>query len=426
MMASPNRSLATAPGTATDVGPTETGKLMAVTEFRIGAHVQCDDGACGHVSEVIVDTRTWTVTHLVVEPPHRSGLGRLVPLDLADAVADEIQLRCTLATFEQFGHAEKTELLPGSNGGYGGYGLGQAVPGPYIGRSSFGVIGGGITDAFDPVVHDTLPPGEIAVRGATVHATDGDIGHVQGFGVDRRDRRLAYVLLREGHLWGRKQVAVPIGAVTGIDDGIRLNITKQQVEDLPPFDVDGPPGEPVVGSMTATGPALPVTGDLPRRLTPSSRAGGAVDAPPAPTPVIVVGVDGSDASKDALRWAAHQAEVTGSALVAVSSWKFPAMAYGAVVPLPYDFDVEGASQKTLDQAISETLGNHSAVDVSTVVAEGPPALELLKAAQNADLLVVGSRGHGAFAGMLLGSVSEHCVAHSPCPVVVVRHGVPTA
>jgi nucleotide-binding universal stress UspA family protein len=59
-----------------------------------------------------------------------------------------------------------------------------------------------------------------------------------------------------------------------------------------------------------------------------------------------------------------------------------------------------------------------------VVAEGPPALELLKAAQNADLLVVGSRGHGAFAGMLLGSVSEHCVAHSSCPVVVVRHDPP--
>jgi nucleotide-binding universal stress UspA family protein len=151
-----------------------------------------------------------------------------------------------------------------------------------------------------------------------------------------------------------------------------------------------------------------------------------VNAAGSPSGVIVVGVDGSDASKDALLWAARQAELTGSALHVVSSWEFPVMAYGALMPLPEDFDSEGLSQKTLDQAIDETLGEHPAVQVSTVVAEGPPALELLKAAQDADLLVVGSRGHGAFAGMLLGSVSEHCVAHSPCPVVVVRHGPPTA
>jgi nucleotide-binding universal stress UspA family protein len=151
-----------------------------------------------------------------------------------------------------------------------------------------------------------------------------------------------------------------------------------------------------------------------------------VNADQPPPSVIVVGVDGSDASKDALLWAARQAELTGSALVAVISWEFPSMAYGAVMPLPDDFDIAGASQKIVDEAIDETLGEHPAVQVSTVVAEGPPALELLKTAKNADLLVVGSRGHGAFAGMLLGSVSEHCVTHSPCPVVVVHHATPTA
>lgn len=151
-----------------------------------------------------------------------------------------------------------------------------------------------------------------------------------------------------------------------------------------------------------------------------------MNADQPPPSVIVVGVDGSDASKDALLWAARQAELTGSALVAVISWEFPSMAYGAVMPLPDDFDIAGASQKIVDEAIDETLGEHPAVQVSTVVAEGPPALELLKTAKNADLLVVGSRGHGAFAGMLLGSVSEHCVTHSPCPVVVVHHATPTA
>jgi len=233
---------------------------MAVIEFRIGAHVQCSDGVCGHVTEVIVDTHTWTVTHLVVEPPHRSGLGRLVPVDVVDTVTDEIRLRCTLASFERFEHAEKTELLPGSNGGYGGYGLGQAVPGAYIGRSSFGVIGGGINDAFDPVVHDTPPPGEVAVSGAAVHASDGDIGHVQGVIVDRCGDHLTYVLLQEGHLWGRKQVAIPIAAVARVDNGIRLNITKQQVEDLPSLEADGSWGKPVAGAAAPAEPASPVIG----------------------------------------------------------------------------------------------------------------------------------------------------------------------
>ena len=137
--------------------------------------------------------------------------------------------------------------------------------------------------------------------------------------------------------------------------------------------------------------------------------------------VIVVGVDGSDASKDALRWAARQAELTGASLRAVMTWELPTFAYGAPIAFPADMDLAGGSRTTLDQIIAETLGANPAVEVSITVIVGHPAPELLKAAQTAELLVVSSRGHGSFAGMLLGSVSEHCVAHSPCPVVVVRH-----
>jgi sporulation protein YlmC with PRC-barrel domain len=71
-------------------------------------------------------------------------------------------------------------------------------------------------------------------RGESVHALDGEIGKVQGFLVDPDDNRVTHVLLQEGHLWGRKEVSIPISAVTGVDAGIRLNITKKQVEDLPP------------------------------------------------------------------------------------------------------------------------------------------------------------------------------------------------
>ena len=72
------------------------------------------------------------------------------------------------------------------------------------------------------------------VPGEHVHAVDGEIGQVLGFIVDPDDQRVTHVLLKEGHLWGRREVAIPISAVTAIDEGIRLNITKKQVEDLPP------------------------------------------------------------------------------------------------------------------------------------------------------------------------------------------------
>jgi uncharacterized protein YrrD len=92
-----------------------------------------------------------------------------------------------------------------------------------------------------PITYDTVPLGEVVVRrGAPVHATDGEIGRVQGLVIDPRNHHVTHVLLQEGHLWGRKEVAIPIGAVTGVTDGIRLNITKQEVQDLPPADVEHP------------------------------------------------------------------------------------------------------------------------------------------------------------------------------------------
>ncbi len=93
------------------------------------------------------------------------------------------------------------------------------------------------------VTYDTVPLGEVAVRrGEHVHATDGDIGQVQGLVIDPRNHHVTHVLLQEGHLWGRKEVAIPISAVAGVDDGIRLNITKHEVQDLPPVDIDHPNG----------------------------------------------------------------------------------------------------------------------------------------------------------------------------------------
>jgi sporulation protein YlmC with PRC-barrel domain len=217
--------------------------MSDTTQLRIGADASCTDGLCGEVIRVVVDPVAQAVTHLVVEPKHRHGRGRLVPLDLVDA-SGEIGLRCTLAEFEKLDHAEDAQFLPGSSG-YAGYGPGQALSWPYYGArmpSNTNWFGMGrnvpAAKAARPVVSDSIPVGEVAVRrGEHVHATDGDIGRVQGL-VINPDRHVTHVLLQDGHLFGRKEVAIPIGAVTRVDDGVRLNLTKQEVHDLPPVDIE--------------------------------------------------------------------------------------------------------------------------------------------------------------------------------------------
>ena len=141
----------------------------------------------------------------------------------------------------------------------------------------------------------------------------------------------------------------------------------------------------------------------------------------APQPTIVVGVDGSPSSQDALRWAATQAVLTQAKLLVVATWEFPT-SFGWAPPYPPDFDPEGDTREALTQTVRSVLGEDRAAELEITVVEGHPAPTLVGLSARADLLVVGSRGHGAFAGMLLGSVSEHCASHASCPVVVVRHG----
>ncbi len=188
--------------------------------FVMGAKASCVDGFCGEVSRIVIDPATDAVTHLVIEPKHRQGAGRLVPLDLVDAAAGDIRLRCTLAEFGGLEAAEETELVDLGAGGLGIGGMNTPM---------------GVSAPVQAYVEDIVPLGEAEVgHGDPVHALDGEIGKVQGFLVDPGDHRLTHVLLKEGHLWGRKEVAIPVGAVTGVLDGIQLNLTKKQVEDLPP------------------------------------------------------------------------------------------------------------------------------------------------------------------------------------------------
>jgi sporulation protein YlmC with PRC-barrel domain len=217
--------------------------MADATQFTIGTEASCSDGAVGAVSRVIVDPTAQAVTHLVIDPEHGRGHGRLVPLDLVEGAAGEIRLRCTKAEFEDLDPAEDTQFIPATND-YDGYGPGQIGFMPYYGLGGGMIIPGVNVEDGTPsqfVTTDSVPVGEVEIRrGQAVQATDGDIGHVQGLVIDPASRHVTHVLLQEGHLWGRKEVAIPISAVASTKDGIQLKITKQDVHELPPVDIDHP------------------------------------------------------------------------------------------------------------------------------------------------------------------------------------------
>ncbi len=137
---------------------------------------------------------------------------------------------------------------------------------------------------------------------------------------------------------------------------------------------------------------------------------------------IVVGVDGSPGADAALGWALHEAGRRGATLQVVLAWTYPYVATvpGVTAPVFAIDDVESDAAALLDLTLERVTGGHPPdVTVEQVVQPGPPARALLDVAEGADLLVLGTRGHGGFVGLLLGSVSEQCAHHAPCPVVIV-------
>ena len=216
--------------------------MSDTTEFVIGSDVSCSGGVCGELSRVVIDPVARALTHLVVDPKHGLGDGRLVPVALVDSAGKEIRLSCATSEFDALEHAEETRFLPGASGQWG-YREGEILSWPYyglgmgVGTDSMGL--GNMDDGPQMITLDRVPVGEVGVRrGDHVHATDGSIGRVQGLVVDPADHLVTHVLLEEGHLWDRKEIAIPIGAVTSVADGVRLGLTKNEVEALPPVDLD--------------------------------------------------------------------------------------------------------------------------------------------------------------------------------------------
>jgi nucleotide-binding universal stress UspA family protein len=139
---------------------------------------------------------------------------------------------------------------------------------------------------------------------------------------------------------------------------------------------------------------------------------------------IVVGVDGSTTSRQALRWAAAEAELHDAELHVVSAWDVPAMGAGAGMGAGWNIadsdELRGAAQSLVSNVVQEELGSNPSAKVRPSIARGSTANVLLEASKGADLLVVGSRGLGGFTGLLLGSVSSKMAHHASCPVVIVR------
>jgi hypothetical protein len=230
-------------------------RTLHTTQFTIGSTVWCGDGACGRLRQVVIEPIDRVLTHLVVRPERRGREPRLVPLGFVEPPADraapeEIVLHCSLAEFETFERALETHFLAGASGHWG-YRQEQMLTWPHY---RLGLDGGLVGRAKGPDERaDTAQPAAdtstrthdrelfetIQVRrGDRVQAVDGPIGRVQGLVVDHLGHQVTHVLLDESHLWDQKRAAIPIGAVTDVRHGLRINLTKDQVGNLPPVELD--------------------------------------------------------------------------------------------------------------------------------------------------------------------------------------------
>ncbi len=228
-------------------GPARTPSPPAGAGYRIGAEVVGTDGVLGHLIWLALDPLGPSLTHLAVEPVHRAGLARLVPVSLVRDAGPRVRVELDRVTFERLEEAEETWFLPyGPSVDAGFVGPASAMAWPYFGIAGSATGTGGVAS---PIISDKVPVGEAEVRrGDRVQASDGEIGRVQGLVVDPADQHVTHVLLQEGHLWGRKQVAIPIGSVRPrVGDAIGVARTTAEIRDLPPVELASGKGYPGTG-----------------------------------------------------------------------------------------------------------------------------------------------------------------------------------
>jgi len=205
-------------------------------EIPLNAQVECTDGICGRSEFVLINPVIDQLTHLVVKEDTSPGIEYIVPVDfVTETIADTIRLRCSKAELEKMDPFTKTRVIGervlDRNFGYQG---GMDRMGyyylPYITAES---------TEYESVEYQQIPPGELAVRrGTRIEATDGYVGRVDEFVVNPENGHITHMVMREGHLWGEKDVIIPLSAMGDThEDTVFLKLDKHQIESLPTFPV---------------------------------------------------------------------------------------------------------------------------------------------------------------------------------------------
>ena len=203
-------------------------------EIPLNAQVECKDGICGRSLFVLINPVIDQVTHLVVRED-ATNTEYIVPVDfVAETIADTIRLRCSKAELEKMDPFIKTkfieEKVPKKTWAYrgGSIGIGANYYLPYVTSER---------TVYKAVDLEQIPPGELAVRrGTRVEATDGYVGKVDEFVVNLENGHITHLVMREGHLWGKKDMIIPVSAMGDThDDAVFLKLDKHQIESLPTF-----------------------------------------------------------------------------------------------------------------------------------------------------------------------------------------------
>jgi sporulation protein YlmC with PRC-barrel domain len=203
-------------------------------DIPLNTQVECTDGTFGRSEYVLINPVIKKITHLVVKENAAPNKEYIVPEEyITQTTADTIQIRCNKADIKKMKPFMKTEFVeedaPNDNlGGYGMYGMGTLYYFPYI-----------ITDTkvIESVSTQQIPLGELAIhRGTQVEASDGYVGKVDEFVVDAKTSQITHLVMREGHLWGKKDVILPVSAISkSSGEIVYLKLDKHQIESLPTF-----------------------------------------------------------------------------------------------------------------------------------------------------------------------------------------------
>jgi len=221
--------------------------MNSPVRFDIGAKVTCrDDAVAGHVKRVVADPLAGCLTHLVVGPALSQEHDRLVPIGMAQVESSAVVLSCDAEEFEKLRPAVETEFIADGLG-ESGYGPEDTYLWPNYGLSAAGVSAPGTSapgfrvyeqsfhgGAAHTVLSDQVPDGEVEFRrGSAVIATDGPVGHLHGLIIDPGTSQITHLLLEHGHLWGHREVAIPLSLVTTMTGDIKLSVPKSEIEGLP-------------------------------------------------------------------------------------------------------------------------------------------------------------------------------------------------